>query len=191
MENSHLYIITGSINAGKTMFCIRFVNDVRHRKIDVAGVLSPPVICRKRKIAIEVEDIRSGEKRTLAQQQAHDEPGPQIGHWFFYEDALQWGNDILRRSVPCDVLIVDELGPLELLRHEGWQAGVKAIDSRQYRVGLVVIRPSLLQEAKKRWRGAQVILLNPWIRNIQGWLWNQKLLLELETQLTEKPTSSV
>jgi len=173
------------------MFCMRFVNEARRRKIDVAGVLSPPVICRKRKIAIEVEDIRSGEKRTLAQQQAHNEPGPQIGQWFFYADALQWGNEILRRSVPCDVLIIDEIGPLELIRHEGWQAGVEAIDSRQYCIGLVVIRPSLLQEAKKRWKGAQVILLNPWIRNIQRWLWNQKLLLELEAQLMKKPASSV
>ncbi len=51
---------------------------------------------------------------------------------------------MLESATPCDLLIVDELGPLEFERNEGWPAGLAAIDSAAYKVGVVVIRPELL-----------------------------------------------
>jgi hypothetical protein len=63
----------------------------------------------------------------------------------------------LAHSTPCDVLIVDELGVLEFERHQGWLAGLSAIDSGDYQLGLVVIRPELLQQAQQRWSSARVI----------------------------------
>jgi len=53
-------------------------------------------------------------------------------------------------------LIVDELGPLEFEREEGWIAGVSAVDSGEYQAALVVIRPSLLMMASQRWKVSRV-----------------------------------
>ena len=55
------------------------------------------------------------------------------------------------------MLIVDELGVLEFERDQGWVAGLAAIDSGDYRLGVVVIRPELLDQAQRRWPTARVI----------------------------------
>jgi hypothetical protein len=42
------------------------------------------------------------------------------------------------------VLVVDELGPLELVRNQGWTAGLDVLRAGRYRLALAVVRPSLL-----------------------------------------------
>ena len=80
--------------------------------------------------------------------------------WSFYPEIVDWGNQVLKNAVPCELLIVDELGPLEFERGEGWIAGLSAVDSGEYQIALVVIRPSLLKKAKKRWKISRVLDLS-------------------------------
>ena len=54
------------------------------------------------------------------------------------------------------MLIVDELGPLEFIEGRGWMNGLNALDSRNYRMAVATLRPSLLENAAQRWPGAQV-----------------------------------
>ena len=35
-------------------------------------------------------------------------------------EVLAWGTRILQQATPCDLLVVDELGPLKFERGEGW-----------------------------------------------------------------------
>ena len=49
--------------------------------------------------------------------------------------------------LPCDLFIVDELGPLELIRAEGWVNALETLRQPTYRVGVVVIRPELVEAA--------------------------------------------
>ncbi|MCJ7625183.1 MAG: hypothetical protein MUO76_16925, partial [Anaerolineaceae bacterium] len=59
----------------------------------------------------------------------------------------------------CDLLVVDELGPFELVRAEGWVSGVKLVDGGNYRLALVVVRPELRRVALQRWPHAEFIEL--------------------------------
>ncbi len=68
-------------------------------------------------------------------------PGWQLG-----ADAWARGNRILLASTPCDLLIVDELGPLELRAGRGWIEAFAVLGSRDYRAALVVCRPWLVDE---------------------------------------------
>ncbi len=160
-----LFLITGSRGAGKTTFCSRLVDAAREAGWRAAGVLSRPVFEGARRTAIDAEDLRTGETRRLANAVA---PGsgaaPSSGQvtpgtkgWQFDPAALAWGDQILAASTPCDLLVVDELGPLEFERGEGWQSGLAAVDSRQYAIALVVIRAELLGEALLRWGEANLV----------------------------------
>ena len=86
---------------------------------------------------------------------------PQMGlhtrRWRFSTDALEWCNKILKAAVPCDLLVIDELGPLEFERGEGLLAAFEAVDSRQFETCLVVVRPSLVEKARRRWPDAGAI----------------------------------
>lgn len=54
------------------------------------------------------------------------------------------GDAVLRAATPCDLLIVDELGPLELLYQRGWTEAIPVLCRREYALTLVVCRPSLV-----------------------------------------------
>ena len=62
---------------------------------------------------------------------------------------MDWGNRVLASSLPCDLLLIDELGPLEFNLGLGWVSALDLIQSGQYRQALVVIRPELLAKAQE------------------------------------------
>ena len=77
--------------------------------------------------------------------------------WQFIPETVSWSNDLLREIGRCDLLIIDELGPLEFLRGEGLMAGMRLVDNGNYRVACVVVRSSLVPKALQRWPEASVV----------------------------------
>jgi len=154
-------LVTGERGAGKTLFCRALVEAARALPAppEVAGVLSPRVYEAGEQVAIDVEDLRSGRRRRLASLRGADEPvlSEATRLWRFDGDALAWGNDVLAAAVPCGLLVVDELGPLEFEEGRGWSAGLAAVDSGAFSAAVVVVRPRLLPGALRRWRAAEVI----------------------------------
>lgn len=158
-----LIIITGERGTGKTSLVKALVNRFRQAEWQIRGVLSPAIFEEGQKTGIYIVNLATDEERALAVY--HRKPAPVNAafrplHWDFLDSALTWGDRILAESVPCDLLIVDELGPLELIRGEGWQAGIQALNSRDYRLAILVMRPSLLENALEQWPWAEVIQIN-------------------------------
>ena len=158
-SSSNIILLTGGRGAGKTSLCREAVAWAGTRGWQVAGLLSPARFDGPDKVGIEVMDLGSGRSQPLAilRSQAPGAAHTFTQHWVFDEGAVAWGNDVLRQAVPCDLLIVDELGPLELERGEGWTEGPAAVDSYAYRWALVMIRPELLPLALDRWPQAVVL----------------------------------
>jgi nucleoside-triphosphatase len=150
-----LFLITGFRGAGKTTFCLRMVEAAREAGWRASGLLSHPVFANEQRVAIDAEDLRSGTVRRLAMRSDQPTPGSQV--WKFDDNVVAWCNEVLRASVPSDLLVVDELGPLEFEREAGWQEGLKAVDSRAYAIALVVIRTELIGEALLRWGEANLV----------------------------------
>ncbi len=138
-----LWLVTGERGAGKTTFCRRLAEEARADGWRVAGLLSPAVFEAGVKTGILVEDLASGEQRPLASLAARPPFDLPLGRWFFDPAALDWGNRVLQDCPPCDLLIVDELGPLELLRGQGWTSALTALLRPDIRLGLAVVRPEL------------------------------------------------
>lgn len=154
-------LITGERGAGKTRLCRDLVEAVRSLPGPpvVGGVLSLRVYEGEEQVGIQVVDLRTGRRRRLASLRAAGEPAPSEATklWRFHEDALKWGNDALTASLPCDLLVVDEIGPLELEEGRGWAAGLSAVDSGAFTAAVVVVRPRLLPVALSRWPDAEVV----------------------------------
>lgn len=154
-------LLSGASGAGKTRTVEAAAGALREMGWRVAGVLSPGVWAAGRQVAIDILDLAGGQARRLAERAdlAPARPGPATRRWRFDGETLAWANGVLARAAPCDLLVVDELGPLEFERGEGLIDGVRAADAGRYRLGLFVVRPALLHLAQARWPGAEEIIV--------------------------------
>ncbi len=155
-----IWIITGDRQAGKTTFCQQWIDIARKAGWEVSGLLSPAEFIDGLKAAIWVEDLRFGERRLLASLMPTPGLEVRIGKWYFSGQVMEWGNEALKRSSPCDLLVIDELGPLEFDRLEGWQAGLTLVSKGDYQLALIVIRPEYLSQARKLWPSAKTIRID-------------------------------
>jgi len=132
----------------------------------VNGVLTPPRYVGDCKVGLDVENVCTGRRRPLAEaggkpcrNGAGSTNSPATEGWHFHARGLTWGAIALRRATPCHVLVIDELGPLELLRDQGWRIGLDVLLAGGYHLAMVSIRPSLLSSFWERLHGIQPITL--------------------------------
>ena len=78
--------------------------------------------------------------------------GPQVGDYQFDSTALQWGQDAVARSIAvgCDLLIVDEIGRLELEQNDGFGQVLDLLDTSVVQRSLLVVRTELLDKFRRR-----------------------------------------
>lgn len=152
-----IWIITGPRGVGKTRFCSHLAEEAQKSGCVIAGLICPPGYEEKEKTTIHIQDLSSGKKAVLARVRTAETKELHTDHWIFDQKVMTWGNEVLGTIQGCDLLVVDELGPLEFSRGEGWQNGLTAIDSGFFNTCAVVIRPELLQEACNRWPTARVM----------------------------------
>jgi len=174
LENdiSTLTILTGPVGSGKTRLCGRLLALAAERSLPVGGVYSPAVMTGDEKTGIDLVILPGRERRRLAVARttpagratfsARATPDARVftKHWVMDEAAVAWGDAHLARLTPPELLILDELGPLEFIAGSGLQAAFPLLDGRGYRWGVVVIRPDLLAAAQTRWPWAQVVSLD-------------------------------
>ena len=138
-----LAIVSGPRGSGKTALCLRLVDRARQYRLNCAGLISPARFEGGRKVGIDLLDVRSSEYRLLAQ--ADGLPGElRTAAFRFDTEAVKWGAWLLTEACPCDVLIVDELGPLELERGQGWANALDVLRNGQFQLAVVVVRPTLV-----------------------------------------------
>ena len=172
-------VLTGPIRIGKTTVCQAVAEQTRARGYNVRGILTPPILdADGQRLGIEIVDLATGKRRALAKltQPDHalgvdaaagqagsaghvatealegDFSGPSVGVYQFDARALQWGREIVARAIAagCDLLIVDEIGRLELERSEGFGAVLRLLETGIVLRSLLVVRRELLDKFRLR-----------------------------------------
>ncbi len=148
--SSKIIVITGEKGSGKTILCEWCTKEFQSRKFDVTGLLSVTDVAGDSRTKIDVKDIHSGEIRVLAEKLNSFDYSSMTPRWKFETQTLEWGNEKLNACVPCDLLIIDELGLMEFIHDKGWMNAFPILLGRKYRLALVVIRPQLLANAYEK-----------------------------------------
>jgi hydroxymethylpyrimidine pyrophosphatase-like HAD family hydrolase/nucleoside-triphosphatase THEP1 len=150
-------LVTGAPGIGKTAACRRTVEVTRGRGLRVAGLISESQRLASGRVVQTVVNLRTGERRRLAVFVGVDEGDP-IGagvagrfSWQFVGDAVRWGRHELTRCAASDVdlLVVDQLGPLELVAGSGWSNAVPALLGARFDLALVVVNPLVIDDLRR------------------------------------------
>jgi len=149
---SRVVLLTGDRAVGKTAVCQRVVEEARGRGYRCSGLLSPCILEGEEKRGIQLVDVSTGETRLLAM--ADDGAGNvRWGKYRFLSSALQWGTLVLKAALPSHLLVVDELGPLELKKGEGLVTALELLAGGSFSLAVVVVRPELLTALAERLKG--------------------------------------
>ena len=140
-------VITGQRGAGKSRFCLELLEKVLGRGLTAAGFISPAVYTMGTKTAFYTMDVRTREQRCCGIRSI--QYTGTSGCWQMDNNVLAWGNELLRNSCPCDVLFIDELGPLEFDKGEGYTEAFPVLKSGAYGQAYVVIRPECLESFRR------------------------------------------
>jgi nucleoside-triphosphatase THEP1 len=153
-----IVLLTGERGIGKTRVCQRVTEETQRRGFSCAGVLSPARFEGQEKVGISLVDVASGDERPLA---TVDDAPEEVrwGRFRFVPSSLAWGAVLLSKAIPCDLLVVDELGPLELELGRGFVKALDVLVQGGFSLALVVVRPALLDEAKGRLKGKEPVTL--------------------------------
>jgi len=144
-------LLTGPVGAGKTTVAERVAGLVHERGLTCGGLLAPSLKDSSgTKIGIWGVDLHSGERRVLARiDRAMD--GPHIGIYSFDATTLSWAIGAIERAMgSCDLLIVDEIGKLELWGNAGLAPLVPRLALGTVTRSLVIVREALLAELQTR-----------------------------------------
>ncbi len=154
------WIITGERGVGKTTFCRRLMERAGAAGWDVAGLLSLPRYEGEVKTGIQILDLRGGASRMMASTRPNEVEGFRFCGWTISDSALVWGNEILRRATPCDLLIVDEVGPLEFDAGSGMTACFQELEKEAYRLAIAVVRPAYEERFRLSWKGSTTMAIS-------------------------------
>lgn len=146
-------VLSGPLGSGKTTTCRQLAHLACQAGLDCAGLLSLARFDGRRKVGIDLLDLRSGVTHPLAE--ADQRPAPLRTETYRFDvSVLAWGACVLDAAVPCDLLIIDELGPLELEHGQGWVNALKLLQAGGFRLAVAVVRPELLDAFRQAVPGA-------------------------------------
>jgi nucleoside-triphosphatase THEP1/SAM-dependent methyltransferase len=139
-------LVTGGIGAGKTAAVLALADGMRRQGLRVGGVASPRILAESETVGYRVRDLSTGEEQALC---SLTPPGIPFRRFFFSPTGLAFANRVLERSAPeAEVVVVDEVGPLELSGN-GFAPGIRAA-LRSPAFLVLTVRPSLVSEVR-RW----------------------------------------
>jgi len=146
-----VFLVTGKVHGGKTSYLLKLVEQLKHRDFKVGGFLSPGSFESGERSGFRLQNIQSGLELTLAS--IRKTPG-----WFRYRrfwfnpDAFRQGREWISFSLSedPDVLVIDEVGPMEL-EGSGWSESLVTLQNSPAPIQVWSVRETLIPELGKRW----------------------------------------
>ena len=140
-----IILITGERQAGKTTLCLKLYRLLKRQGIAVSGMITR----QPRPHTLISIELRNGHRHTLTYPFDSDQ-GIALTHFRINPETMARSAEGVHRSFPTQVFILDELGPLELVRGEGWIEALSLLKTGEYNVALIVVRLTLLSAAVRQ-----------------------------------------
>lgn len=147
-----IFILTGAPGTGKTTVLQKVVDTLKNRGVSVGGMLSREVRKNGIRVGFEIMDYSSGRQGWLAH--INQNAGPQVGKYRVnIQDLEAIGVQAIIDAVEkCQIIAIDEIGPMELYSPKFKQTVESAFQSGKLVLVIVHAKAAdpLITSAKQR-----------------------------------------
>ena len=130
-------LITGSPEVGKTTTLIKVVDLLREKGYNVGGMISREVREAGIRVGFEILDLSSQKRGWLAH--IKQKTGPQVGKYHVNLEDLEavGAQAITEATENCDIVAIDEIGPMEMFSEKFKEAVRKALESPKLVIAVI------------------------------------------------------
>ncbi len=150
---TRLILLTGPRDMGKTTACLRITRLANRAHLRLGGIISPGTRGDDGlKSAIDAVDLHTGTTKRLATATSETAT---VGRFRFDPHATTWALTTMLRALdsPLDAVIIDEIGPLELIQGRGYAAVLPRLPVARARAVVVLVRSASLGALRRRLTG--------------------------------------
>lgn len=150
--SKRVILLTGNPGVGKTTALMKTVNLLKEKGITIGGMISREARENGIRVGFEVLDLTSGRSGWLAH--INHKSGPQISKYRVKLSDLEaiGATAIAEATETCDVVVIDEIGPMELFSEKFKEAVQKALESPKLVIAVIHLKATdkLIKVAKSR-----------------------------------------
>jgi nucleoside-triphosphatase len=147
-----VFLLTGSPGVGKTTVLMKCVKNLSEKGVSVGGMVSSEIREGKARVGFEIQDLTNTQNGILAH--VNQKRGPKVGKYRVnLEDLHNIGVQAIRKALmKCDLIAIDEIGPMELFSEEFKEAVGEALKSRKLVLAVVHYRANdeIISKVKSR-----------------------------------------
>lgn len=147
---NRIIFLTGRPGIGKTTALKNIVSILREKGYVVGGIITSEVREAGRRIGFEITNLMNNRKGWLANLHG---VGPRLGKYRVnLKDLVDVGVNALEEAIKeADVIVIDEIGPMELFSEEFKKVVEKALESGKPLVGTIHFRAKdpLIEKIRK------------------------------------------
>ena len=146
------FFLTGQPGVGKTTVLLKIVERLKAQGFKIGGLLSREVRKDGRRVGFKILALDTGREGWLAH--VRQSVGPKIGKYrVCMKDLESIGVDAILRAIKeTEIVVIDEVGPMELFSQSFRRAVTEALNSKKIILGTIHyrIRTPLVTKIKER-----------------------------------------
>lgn len=149
-----IFIVTGPVHSGKTTLVKKILKILKEQNVSVNGFLSERVSRDQEIDGYDLFSLKTGKSRTFIRKKPGNR-GERVGPYFLNPQVLAEAKKIILKGKESDILVIDEVGPLELSGRGFWPA-LEEILRRPPKLILLVIREEIFGDFLERIKDKEV-----------------------------------
>jgi nucleoside-triphosphatase THEP1 len=154
-------LVVGEPGSGKTSWCRKYIDEQRKRGATVGGILCPAIDHQGQRVGSNALDLLTGRSVSFARLSSHGcvKEGETVGDYTISKDGILFACGAIQRATEsnCDLVVIDEVGPLEL-SGKGLMPAVESALASAANL-LVVVRSSLGEALQKRFPEYEFVVI--------------------------------
>ncbi|MDX2443581.1 MAG: nucleoside-triphosphatase [Bacteroidales bacterium] len=139
-----IYIIAGNQREGKTTFLKQVIEDLKNSMVKMEGFIADGIDQDGKRMGFKLINVSNGKGKVLCNINGKPE-WEKTGKYYFNPDGLEFGRSILNKLSADTVVVIDEIGPLEM-EGGGWADSIQKILEKYDNTMIWVVRRNLTEK---------------------------------------------